>query len=250
MTHVLVTRPLEASKQLADQLDAEGLTAIVMPLYTFSARQPSGESLSALSGSRRRRIAVFTSPRAVDYGLPHIRRDDLNHLELAAIGSATRARLENAGHQVHLQSGKGYTSEDLLEIDELARDPGDAIIFCAPGGREALAKGLSGLGWRVSKAMVYERVCLQPEPGKVEAILGCGDLLSVWTSISALDLAYEQLPAAVWEKILSAPMLVISGRIQHHLQQLGAGRVELAVGPGNADLMRSILHHTKVTGSG
>ncbi len=40
MTHVLVTRPKDASQQLADQLDALGLVPIVMPLYTFSAREP------------------------------------------------------------------------------------------------------------------------------------------------------------------------------------------------------------------
>ena len=96
MTHVLVTRPLEASRQLADQLDAAGLTAIVMPLYTFASRPPSAESLTALSRHAQRRIAVFTSPRAVQYGLPRIRYDDLEGLEFAAIGSATRARLEGA----------------------------------------------------------------------------------------------------------------------------------------------------------
>lgn len=245
MTHVLVTRPLEASRQLADQLDAAGLTAIVMPLYTFSGRLPSTESMAALSRPAKRKVAVFTSPRAVHYGLPHIRPDDLRNLEFAAIGSATRARLEDAGHEVHLQSEKGYTSEDLLQVSELTFDPGEALVFCAPGGRERLVKGLSELGWKVSSVMVYERVSLQPGPEQVDAILECENLLSVWTSISALELAREQLPAAAWKKILCAPQLVISGRIQRHLQQQGASRVDLADGPGNTDLMQSILKCTR-----
>jgi uroporphyrinogen-III synthase len=250
MTHVLITRPMEASRQLAEQLGASGLAAIVMPLYTFSARKPSDEFRSVWSGLKQRRLAVFTSPRAVRFGLPHIPRDALKNLEFAAIGAATRVSLEKAGHQVHLQSQVGYTSEDLLKVGELAVDPGEVIIFCAPGGREAMAKGLFELGWKVVKAMVYERVPLRPGPDQVDALLECEDLISVWTSISALDLAREQLPAAAWKKILYAPALVISGRIQHHLQQLGASRIELADGPGNAELLQSILRLTGTANSG
>jgi hypothetical protein len=36
-------------------------------------------------------------------------------------------------------------------------------------------------------------------------------------------------------------MLVISERIQHHLQGLGARRLVRSDGPGNADLLRSVL---------
>ncbi len=247
MTHILLTRPLEASRQLADQLGATGLTAIVMPLYTFSAREPSDEFTSVWSGVKQRRLAVFTSPRAVRFGLPHIPPDGLENLEFAAIGPATRVSLEKAGHRVHLQSRTGYASEDLLQMGELAVEAGEAIIFCAPGGREAMARGLSDLGWKVVKAMVYERVPLRPGPEQVDALLDCKDLLSVWTSVSALELAREQLPAAAWKKILYAPALVISDRIQHHLQQLGAARIELAGGPGNAALLQSIL---RLTGGG
>lgn len=250
MTHVLLTRPLEASRQLADQLGVTGLTAIVMPLYSFSARKPSDEFRSVWSAVKQRRLAVFTSPRAVRFGLPHIPRDGLENLEFAAIGSATRASLEKAGHQVHLQSPTGYTSEDLLQVAELAVEPGEAIIFCAPGGREVMAQGLFELGWKVVRAMVYERVPLQPGPDQVNTLLDCEDLLSIWTSVSALDLACEQLPAAVWDKVLHAPALVISDRIQHYLQQLGAARIELADGPGNAELLQSVLRLTRTGVSG
>ena len=241
MTHVLVTRPLEASQQLADQLQIAGLLPIVMPLYTFSARQPSLDMNSAWSRTAARKLAVFTSPRAVQFGLSHIPREQLNELEFAVVGSATRAELESSGYSVHLQAPSGFTSEDLLQMPELAVDPGDAVIFCAPGGRKTLESGLGDLGWNVVKAMVYERLPLQPTSEQVNALSGADDLLSVWTSISALELAGEYLPGPLWAKILDAPALVVSTRIQHYLQQQGAGCVELADGPGNAELLQSIL---------
>jgi uroporphyrinogen-III synthase len=229
---------------LGDQLVAHGLIPIVMPLFTFSARNPSLDLNSAWSATTMRKLAVFTSPRAVQFGLSHIPGARLSDLEFAVVGSATRAKLESSGHRVHLQARAGFTSEDLLQVPELAVDPGQAVLFCAPGGREALETGLADLGWDVIKAMVYQRLPLQPASDQLDVLRTAGDLLSVWTSISALELAEERLPEIVWMKILNSPALVISVRIQHHLQQLGATCVELADGPGNPELLQSILRLT------
>lgn len=242
MTHVLVTRPLEKSRQLADQLKARGLIPIVMPFYTFSARDPLPGLRSSWSQGRSRKLAVFTSPRAVQFGLPFMPDPgELNGIEIAVVGSATRASLEASAYPVHLQANSGFTSEDLLQINALADDPGVAVIFCAPGGRKTLAEGLVELGWQTIEAMVYERVPLQPGPDQIESLRNCGEIISVWTSISAIDIAEKSLPGDVWVKILGSSALVISSRIQRHLVKLGASRVELADGPRNPELLRSIL---------
>lgn len=240
MTQVLVTRPLEASRQLAEQLAVLGLSTIVMPLYTFVARQPSIEMATAWPDPGARKLAIFTSPRAVQFGLPHIPREQFSGLEFAAIGSATRAVIEASGHRVQLQAPNGFTSEDLLHMPELAIETGDAVIFCAPGGREALARGLVELNWNVVKALVYERVTLRPTAEQIDAISAAEGLVSIWTSVSALEIAHKHLPKAAWDKVLCRPALVISTRIQHHLQSLGASYVELSAGPGNTDLLHSI----------
>jgi len=246
MTHVLITRPYDASQQLADQLVARGLSPVVIPFYTFKARDPDIDIGSVWSASSSRKLAVFTSPRAVEFGLPVILRQHLiDDLEIAVVGSATRACLETAGYAVHLQATTGFTSEDLLQIPNLAENAGVAIVFCAPGGRETLVEGLTGLGWNTLKAMVYERVPLQPDSGNIDRLRDSDDLISVWTSISALKLAEEYLPRDLWGKILDSPALVISSRIQHYLSQRGASSVELADGPGNPDLLKSVLRLTQ-----
>ena len=244
---VLITRPERSAQQLAEQLQTRGLVPIVMPLYTFCALQPSGKVTQAWSETSMRKLVVFTSPRAVHYGLEHIPTEQPGEAEFAAIGDATRTRLEALGHEVQVRAASGYTSEDLLQVSGLASNPGLAVIFCAPGGRATLALGLERLGWTVVKALVYERVALEPSFAKIAAIEAADDLISTWTSISALELAREYLPGPVWDKVLRAPALVISLRIQHHLQQLGASRIMLADGPGNTDLLRSII---RLTGRG
>lgn len=240
MTHILITRPNPASTQLAQKLNLPGIHPIVMPLYSFSPHDPGDTVYEFLTGSTGRKIAIFTSPRAVEFGLKHIPSERPGKLEFAAIGAATRASLEQNGVKVQLQASSGFTSEDLLQAPELVSDPGVAIIFCAPGGREKLATGLRTLGWTVTMAMVYQRQPLRPTQEQVAGITGAENLLSVWTSVSALELARQYLPAATWRKILHAPALVISARIKHHLQQAGATQIELAEGPGNDELLRSI----------
>lgn len=245
MTHVLITRPLESSQPLADQLGALGLIPIVMPLYGFTGCQPDVDLSSVWSSNNLRKLAVFTSPRAVQFGLPFIpSQKRLDKLEIAVIGSATRVSLEASGYPVHLQARSGFTSEDFLQIEGLQQNPGVAVIFCAPGGRETIAEGLAGLGWKTIKAMVYERVALPADPGQLDYLDGCSDLISIWTSISALKLAEESLPPGLWGKILGSPALVISSRIQHHLNQLGASCVVMADGPGNPELLQSIVRMT------
>jgi len=242
MTQVLVTRPEEASQELAAQLEAHGLEAVIMPFYAFQAHGPDIEIDAVWQGGNGRKVAVFTSPRAVQFGLRYLPAPGVcEGLQLAVVGSATRASLEGSGRQVQIQASAGFTSEDLLQSPQLAENPGIAIIFCAPEGRETLADGLESLGWEVKKAMVYERVPLPPDPAQLGRLRKNGGLISVWTSISALNLAEQYLPPDVWGRILGAPALVVSSRIRQHLQQLGAGFVELADGPGNTELLRSIL---------
>ena len=242
MTHVLVTRPNDASQHLADMLGMHDLEPMVMPMYTFMARKPGPDVDPAWSDKQSRRLAVFTSPRAVQFGIPYLPEpDQLDSIETAVIGSSTGAKLQASGYPVHLQARSGFTTEDLLKLPQLAEKPGVAVIFCAPGGRQALAGGLGKMGWRVVNAMVYERVPLQPEPDLIDNLRAVRNLITTWTSISALKLAEEYLPGDVWGKILVSPALVISSRIQHHLEQLGASSVELADGPGNPELLQSVL---------
>ena len=241
MTHVLVTRPEEASQELAEQLGALGLKPVVMPFYTFAARRPDFDMTAVWQTAGMRKLAVFTSPRAVQFGLSHLPPQSRpRDLQVAVVGSATRASLEAGGQAVHVQARSGFTSEDLLQVPELRDDPGVAVIFCAPEGRETLAEGLQRLGWTVAKALVYERVPLQPDAGQLEDLRNTGELISIWTSVSALELAEEYLPRDVWGKILGSPAVVISARIQAYLKKLGAGQVELAEGPGNEQLLRSV----------
>lgn len=244
MLTVLITRPLGASQslaaQLARQLNVPGVHSVVMPFYSFARHKPDIDVAATLANSAGRQLIVFTSPRAVEFGLEHIPAAQRSALEFATVGDATRRELEAAGLTVIWQPESGYTSEDLLAIEGLQTKIGTAIVMCAPDGRGVLKPGLESLGWTASNAMVYQRIWSKPTTAQVSEIVDADGLLSVWTSTSALIGAQENLPAEAWSKILAAPALVISNRIKDHLQHAGATDVCITDGPGNADLLQSI----------
>jgi uroporphyrinogen-III synthase len=163
----------------------------------------------------------------------------LERLRRAAIGPATAAALSAAGLPPTISGHEGYTSEALLQVLEVVPG-GQAFIAAAPGGRDALLKGLRALGWQARMLMVYraEPAPLAPDlPGRLQQ---ADRLLSVWTSSNAMQALAQRLPPAAWVAVCRGDWLVISERLARLARTYAPDRVHLAGGPGNADLLRAI----------
>lgn len=241
--HVLITRPQPEAAELASSLADAGMSPVLMPAYGFEATPP-GPSLEAFCRSPGRKLIIFTSKRAVAYGLPGLSADLLQAADVAAIGPATAAALESAGCAVSVVPEGGYTSEDLLQHPGLLSRPGTALILAAPGGRTALAEGLERAGWRASMAFVYRRVELEPAAAEVQRLLLADNVVSVWTSENAMRSLAVRLPGAAWKKVCQGTAVVTSERLRKALQALGARHVVVAAGPGNSHLKARLLHLT------
>lgn len=242
-THVLITRPEAESRQLAALLRRTPLTSVVMIPYRFEAVNPGAAVTDPWPGGCRR-LAVFTSTRAVSFGLRQFPEGFLDEVEIAAIGPATAAALERAGQPVSIVPEGSFTSEALLEHPELARDPGRALIFAAPGGRELLQHGLGQLGWQVSVVHVYRRQPLQPGPTQTEALLEADGIISVWTSENAMRALADSLPGEAWQAVCRGAGVVTSERLRQCLQELGLDDVRVSGGPDNESILQSILDLT------
>jgi len=104
-----------------------------------------------------RKFAIFVSRNAVDYGTPLLEKLPRD-LTCLAIGSRTADQLEKAGITVAFHPAHGFTSEDLLEWEELqALDDAQVFIFCGEGGRNRLAEELTDRGANVIRLEVYRR---------------------------------------------------------------------------------------------
>lgn len=247
-SHVLLTRPQSESSELAALLAPLKLEVVIQPAFGYEpvdARDAQGEDMSALDRCPGNGLLLFTSPRAVAHGLKQVPAEILRSAGVGAIGPATGKALRAAGVSVTLTAERGYTSEDLLDTLAARAErgqlkPGQAFLFAAPGGREALARGLEALGWAVRTVYVY-----RPQPAAIDReglrrLEDAKGLLSVWTSGNTMKALSQRLPPAAWFRICQGEWLVISERLGRLARAYGPSRVHRSNGPGNDAILAAI----------
>lgn len=239
-SHLLISRPGPEAAELATAAEAAGLRAIQLPAFSFEPGYP-GLDFSAAWTSGKRRLAIFSSTRAVEFGLRQLPAGFLDGVEIAAIGPATADALESAGLSVSVIPASGYNSEALLAHSELVDEPGHALIFAAPGGRQALIQGLQALGWQTEFAHVYRTIPLEPDPSAVTAIKNSEHILSIWTSANAVRYLSGSLDVTAWDKVARGDFIVTSARLGEIAFEYAKGQIFVTDGPGNAAIMQTIL---------
>lgn len=245
-SHVLLTRPLPQSQELASRLAPLGLQAVVQPAFDYLSVEVSREQaddFTAFGAAGPADLVLFTSPRAVDHGLPQVPPGVLSRLRAAAIGPATSKALAEAGVRASLRASHGYTSEALLETlaGEAAPAPGaTAFILAAPGGRTTLAKGLRAMGWKVRVLMVYRSSPAALDREALAVLEGAESILSVWTSGNTMKALSQRLPPNTWFRVCQGEWLVISERLERLARAYGATRIHRAPGPGNEAIAAAV----------
>jgi uroporphyrinogen-III synthase len=251
-SHVFISRPRREGEELAAMLTTLGLESVLQPAFDYVAcdlrrEDPQGCARFSLAGPSD--LVVFTSPRAVQHGLPQLDRGALARARVLAVGPATAGALEDAGMRVEARANEGFTSEALLEAlageretgaAEAGAQPRSAFIIAAPGGRQALFEGLQELGWLTSMLMVYRSEPASLEREALAALDDATAVLSVWTSGNAMTALSRRLPAATWLLLCRGPWLVVSERLARLARTFGPSGVHLAAGPGNGALLEAI----------
>jgi uroporphyrinogen-III synthase len=249
---LLITRPQIEAEELAAQLGDLGLNIVIQPAREFAAVQPSDAVLSLLQHALDQTkhgepapLLIFTSTRAVHFTLLQLPGALLAACQLAAIGPATAAALQQAGFDSVIQPDVGYTSEDLLrKFDQASIQAQNGWIVAAEGGREALLRGLQQRGIAAERMLVYERRAATVSKKVQNQLEQSSHVLSVWTSADAMQQLSNGLSAAAWRKVCAGEWLVISPRLaQIAADKVAAdrsSRVHLSAGPGNEELARAI----------
>ena len=76
-SHILITRPREEAKELAELLAPSGVEVIVLPAHDFHITRLFEDQLGRMTEaveSVDRPLLVFTSTRSVEFGLDQIER--------------------------------------------------------------------------------------------------------------------------------------------------------------------------------
>lgn len=247
-SHILITRPRSEAVELAGMLSPLQVQCIILPAYDFLASTLFSDQVRIMRDAAQdnsRHLLIFTSPRAVQYGLDQVPAELLRASRIGAMGPSTAQLLEAAGLVVSLHSEKAYSTEGLLGTLQLeggvsGSEPRHAFILAAPGGRSRLKEGLITLGYVAHMLMVYERRSAELPAEAVAAIEHADRLLSVWTSANTMNSLAQRLPTPAWSHLCRGEWLVISDRLRRLARAFSPARIHLSPGPSNADILGAI----------
>lgn len=241
-SQVLITRPQADAEHLAALLAAMGIDSIIQPAQEFIARPLTAQELETLQALQPPTLLIFTSTRAVEFGLQQLPGALFSSSRIAAIGPATARALLAAGRRVDIRPEDGYTSEALLASPavESGSGGGHALVVGAPGGREVLVDTLGDRGWKARQVWVYERRAAGLRPEALQGIEEAGRLLTVFTSGEAMKSLSQRLPPAAWYVICRGEWLVISERLRRLARAYGPSGIHVANGPQNEDLAAAV----------
>jgi len=244
-SHILITRPREEAKELAELLAPSDVGVVVLPAYDFYSVPLFDDQVTQMNDAtagENRPLLIFTSPRSVLYGLGQIPAETLHRCEVATIGPSTARLLQEKGVRVTIRPEKGYRSEDLLETLEASSltAGGPAFILAAPGGRTVLNEGLEQQGYEPHMLMVYKRRPATLDETAILAIEQAPALLSVWTSVNTMNAMHQRLPSRCWYRLCQGEWLVISERLLRVARAFSPTRIHLANGPANSDILTTI----------
>ncbi|MEM9463953.1 MAG: uroporphyrinogen-III synthase [Actinomycetota bacterium] len=201
---VAVTRPREQASDLVASLEAVGAEAVSVPVIEIVDPADGGVALaSALGSLRPAEWLVVTSPNgAARVGAALADRPLLDGVRIAAVGPATRARLDAAGLSVDLVPDDAIAEGLVAAFPEPPAGGGRVVLARAEVARETLPEQLRALGWEVDEAAAYRTVASGIDAAERAAAADADAV--VFTSGSTVDALVRELGAE------GLPPLVVS----------------------------------------
>ena len=242
---VLLTRPLEDSRALAETLEAEAIDPLIWPLTRIVPTKIASTG-TALKFPFATGGLLFTSANAVRALAALTERRDLPAL---CVGRTTAEAARKAGFRDCFPA-----DGDARALAELARRSGIREFF-HPRGRDAAGdlKGwLAETGQRVTEAVLYQAEETGAAPAPVAAALARGavDLITIWSHRASAILArhFSNPGASTDVRLDNTALLAISTAAAEPLEASGFHRILLAETPNAAAMLAAIRAYS--TGAG
>ena len=214
---VLVTRPAHQAENLCRLIEAEGGTAVRLPLMTIEPGTQLAEARKRLAAAHD--LWIFTSANAVRHAQPVA--TGAWPARLAAIGPATAGAIAAAGHAGAATPLSGSSSEALLALPEFQALSGVRILLVTgEGGRDLLERELGARGASVERAEVYRRVPLPYPPEAIASALRKTDVIVI-TSGESLEQLLRATPEGSRATLLKKQLVVPGARVVEKARELG-----------------------------
>jgi uroporphyrinogen-III synthase len=233
---VVVTRPGEPGRKLADELHRAGQPALWLPAFEFGPAPDEAAARAALAAAAGFDLAVFVSPQAARVAAALIDRPWPSTTAIAAVGSGTRdavlASIAGAAGATMIapaDDDNGSGSEALWPLLQERLPLRRVLLLRAQEGREWLADRLRESGAQVLAVAVYSRRPHAPAAAMRArlAAAAAGEIAIVISSSDAVDALAAMLASqpAVLQALRAGRALASHPRIAERLRAAGFRRV-------------------------
>lgn len=244
---IVVTRPAEQARSLADRLRAMRAEPVAFPAIEIGPpADPAGmtTALRSLAQPARFDLAIFVSPTAVARCFDAMRAAGLAWppaLTAAAIGEGSAQALYERGITTVLVPQASFDSEGLLAEPPLAHPIGSRIaIVRGDGGRDLLGDTLRARGAAVEYVTCYARRRPTNDPAPLVARWATGRIDAVnFTSSEGLGFFVDAIGAAGRECLVRTPAFVSHPRIAEAAKSHGIDQI-VTTGPGDDRLIAAL----------
>ena len=226
MRAILITRPVEDSRGLAQRVEALGYRPVVAPMLHIVRRSPrlpmAVQAILVTSGNALAALPVGPVP-------------------LLAVGEATAARARAGGFSNVLSAGRDALA--LAELAARAADPQNGPLLLASGAGQGvkLAADLRGRGFRVIRRVCYAALPVRGFPSEAAECLASGEVHAVLFLSAETAAVFVRLVPPELQSALAAVTAVAIGKpAADLLEQLPWLRVCLAENPTLDDVLALI----------
>jgi len=238
---VLVTRPADQADNLCRMIEAAHGRPLRFPAMEIAAMedpQPARQLLGTITPGS---LLIFVSANAVVHAFPLLPNELPLELQVAAIGEATAAALDDYGLPATLVPEQRFDSEGLLALDALSdMQNRKVIIVRGRGGRELLRQELEKRGAAVAYAEVYERRV--PARNSANLVRGWEQMVDAVTVTSSelLDNLIQLLGEEGKRLLQITPLVVLSERTAEHAFDLGCRKVWVTDVAGDRGILEAL----------
>ncbi|MEJ2403569.1 MAG: uroporphyrinogen-III synthase [Candidatus Thiodiazotropha sp.] len=236
---VLLTRAAHQVEGLVRLIETHRGRAVVWPALEIRETDDSASARTLLEQPWD--LMIFISPNAVTFAVRQRAAALWRTGSVAAVGASTAKVLEQIGRPADWLPVRGYDSEGLLSLPQLAHPEGQRVLIVrGEGGRALLGDTLIDRGARVSYAEVYRRVRPDTPVGPLLSRWGEDIQLVTVTSLEVLHNLVAMLGEPGWVLLSGTPLVVVSERMRAAARTLGFTQVILAKGADEQSLLQAI----------
>ncbi len=222
---VVVTRASETAGKLSKLVREFGARVIEIPtIRTLELEVPP------VSGQYE--WTVFTSPIAVELYVKHFRITS----KIAAVGPATRNRLNEAGYQVELVPDE-FDANSLVESFPIAQNSGQVLYPKSQIAKDTIESGLVSKGWQVTSIDLYTTERVPLSDWQIKEISNC-DIIA-FASSSAVEALADVLGDTL--RSVSGKVVCIGYETARVAESLGARSIVIAKEHSIEGLAKAVL---------